>query len=66
MFNMSFSKQVKCMNCKHYYLIDKAPFSACTAYPTGIPNRIFQGISDHDKHRPFDKGYRYEPKDKTD
>lgn len=54
------------MNCKHYYLIDKAPFSACTAYPTGIPNRIFQGISDHDKHRPFDKGYRYEPKDKTD
>ncbi len=63
---MSFSKIVKCETCKHFMIADEPPYAVCKAYPTGIPRRIFQGVSDHDKHRPFDKGYRYEPKDKTD
>ncbi|HBM99589.1 MAG TPA: hypothetical protein DD413_09210 [Ruminococcus sp.] len=60
---MSFSKIVKCETCKHFILNDKPPFATCKAYPTGIPTRIFSEEVNHDRHRPFDKGYRYEPKE---
>ena len=62
---MSFSTKSKCQSCKHYKHIDEPPFAVCKAYPTGIPTRIFSSEKSHDRHRPFDKGYRYEPKDKN-
>ncbi len=61
---MSFLKICKCETCKHFIFRDSPPFATCKAYPTGIPTRIICGEKSHDRHRPFDKGYRYEPKDK--
>lgn len=60
---MCFSKKSKCESCKYYRLNEEPPFAICKAYPTGIPTRIFCGEKSHDRHRPFDKGYRYEPKE---
>lgn len=56
-----FSKRSKCDSCKYFITADTPPFARCKAYPTGIPKRIYNGEKDHNKHRPFDKGYRYTP-----
>ncbi|MCQ2513460.1 MAG: hypothetical protein MJ089_00010 [Ruminococcus sp.] len=60
---MSFSKIVKCETCMYYEDNNNLSYPTCKAYPTGIPTRIFSEEKSHDRHRPFDKGYRYEPKE---
>ena len=56
-----FSKRSKCEGCRYFFTADTPPVARCKAYPTGIPKRIFNGEKDHNRHRPFDKGYRYTP-----
>ena len=47
----------QCRSCAHLRLEGR-----CTAFPGGIPLRIWVNDHDHTKPYPGDNGIRYEPK----
>lgn len=48
-----------CYKCKHY-LKDSANPPKCKAFPSGIPEEIFDGLNKHKEKYPGDHGIQYE------
>lgn len=47
-----------CFSCRHLDLTSEAPVT-CAAYPNGIPDDIFEGLVDHRRPQPGDRGIRW-------
>jgi hypothetical protein len=54
----------KCMECKNFIKEEGIFALACKAFPSGIPQEIWNEKIIHDKPYLNDNGYRYDPKDK--
>lgn len=51
----------KCVECKHFRGPAKGDGFCCRAFPVNIPDAILDGVHDHSKPYPGDKGIRFEP-----
>ena len=58
---MTTTKAPVCLKCKHYNE-DDFEKPSCKAFPDRIPYGIWDGLNNHKKAYPKDKGIRYEPK----
>lgn len=52
-----------CLVCRHFDRTAPGPSFGCVAYPSGIPDAIFESRVDHREPYEGDRGIRFEPVD---